>query len=59
MPAAANVIGLEFEDDETTGISEEVIVNSEKSSEGWYTLDGRKLEKIPRQKGVYIMNRRL
>jgi hypothetical protein len=59
VPAAANVIGLEFEDDETTGISEEVIVNSEKSSEGWYTLDGRKLEKIPRQKGVYIMNRRL
>ena len=49
-------IGLEFEDEETTGVSEEVIVNSEKSADAWYTIDGRKLDKKPTQKGVYIMN---
>ena len=52
----ANGIGLVFEDEETTGISEEVIVNSEESTDDWYTLDGRKLDKKPTQKGVYIMN---
>ena len=56
VPAAANYVALEFEDEETTGISEEVIVNSEESADEWYTLDGRKLEKRPTQKGVYIMN---
>ena len=39
-----------------TGISEEVIVNSEESTDNWYTLNGRKLDKKPTQKGVYIMN---
>ncbi len=52
----ANSVGLEFEDDETTGISEEIIVNSEKSAGEWYTLDGQKFDKKPTQKGVYIMD---
>ena len=56
VPAAANYVALEFEDEETTGIGEEVIVNSEESADEWYTLDGRKLDKKPTQKGVYIMN---
>ena len=25
-------------------------------SEGWYTLDGRKLSGVPTQKGIYINN---
>ena len=52
----AGPIMLEFEDEETTGISEEVIGNSEKSVEVWYTIDGRKLDGKPTQKGVYIVN---
>ncbi len=54
----ANGITLEFEDEETTGISEEVIVNSEKSADIWFTLDGRKLNGKPTQKGIYIVNGR-
>ena len=56
LPASANFVGLEFEDEETTGISEEVIGNSEKSVEVWYTIDGQKLDGKPTQKGVYIVN---
>ena len=54
----ANGITLEFEDEETTGISEEVIVNSAKSTDIWFTLDGRKLNGKPTQKGIYIVNGR-
>ena len=45
---------------ETTGISEKGIVNSEKfaPTTGWYSLDGRKLSGEPTQKGVYIHNGR-
>ena len=44
-----------FGDDET-GISEKVIVKSEKfaTASGWYTLDGRKLDGRPTKKGLYI-----
>ena len=39
----------------TTGISEKVIVNSEKfAAAGWYSLDGRKLSAAPTAKGIYI-----
>ena len=46
---------LNFGDDET-GISEKVIVKSEKfaTAAGWYTLDGRKLDGRPTKKGLYI-----
>ena len=54
--ALANGITLEFDDEETTGISDEVIVNSEKSVDVWYTVDGQKIEGKPTQKGVYIVN---
>ena len=42
--------------DETTSLSEELRVKSEEfaPATGWYTLDGRKLDKLPGQKGVYI-----
>ena len=51
--ASANFIGLEFEDEETTSITS---VECLMPNDGfWYTLDGRKLDKKPTQKGVYIM----
>jgi len=41
---------------DTTGI-DATLVNSERvNSEAWYTLDGRKLQGKPAQKGVYISN---
>ena len=46
-------------DDETTGVSEKGIVNSEKlATATWYDLNGRKLDGMPTKKGVYIMNGR-
>ena len=41
---------------DTTGI-DAILMNSERvNSETWYTLDGRKLQDKPTQKGVYISN---
>ena len=41
---------------DTTGI-DATLVNSERvNSEAWYTLDGRKMQGKPTQKGVYITN---
>ena len=46
-------------DDETTGLSEKGIVNSEKfATATWYDLNGRKLDKMPTKKGVYLFNGR-
>ena len=45
--------------DETTGLSEELRVKSEEfATATWYDLNGRKLDKMPTKKGVYIMNGR-
>ena len=45
--------------DETTGVSEKGIVNSEKfATATWYDLNGRKLDKMPTKKGVYLFNGR-
>ena len=45
-------------DGETTSLSEELRVKSEDiaTAEGWYTIDGRKLDKQPTKKGLYIYN---
>ena len=40
--------------DETTGISEKVIVNSEKFDGEWYDLGGRRIAQPT--KGIYIIN---
>ena len=42
--------------DETTGISEKGIVNSEQDA--WYSIDGRRLSGRPTAKGIYIHNGR-
>ena len=53
--ANARVISLVFSD-ETTGLSEKGIVNSEKfATATWYDLNGRKVA-APTKKGLYIMN---
>ena len=53
--ASARVINLVFSD-ETTGLSEKGIVNSEKfATATWYDLNGRKVA-APTKKGLYIMN---
>lgn len=44
-----------FDDDNTTGIREKVIVKSEEfATAAWYGLDGRRLNGKPTAKGVYI-----
>ena len=55
---AARSFELDFGDGETTSISEELRVKSEEFAPvtEWYTLDGRKLQGQPTQKGVYIVN---
>ena len=55
-PAAR--VYLAFED-ETTEIDATLIKSNEESgNDGWHTLDGRKLEKMPTKKGVYVANGR-
>ena len=50
--------GITLVFDETTGVSEKGIVNSEKfATATWYDLNGRKIA-APTKKGVYIMNGR-
>ena len=45
--------------DETTGLSEELRVKSEEfATATWYDLNGRKLDKMPTKKGVYLFNGR-
>ena len=41
-------------DDETTGVRS--IDNGQLTIDNWYDLNGRKLDKMPTKKGVYIMN---
>ena len=52
---SVSAIQMYFGDDETTGIITMSDVRS-KMSDVWYTLDGRKLDGKPTQKGIYIYN---
>ena len=48
---------LNFEEDETTSLSEELRVKNEDfATAQWYTLEGRKLIGKPSTKGMYIVN---
>ena len=52
---AINSFNLTFGDDSTqTGIGHTEITEITENSDAWYTLDGRKLQDTPTQKGVYI-----
>ena len=44
------------ENDGTTSIMDVRSFNEDMTAEGWYTIDGKKLEAVPTQKGVYINN---
>jgi len=44
------------EPDGTTSIMDVNSFNNMMSAEGWYTIDGKKLNAAPTQKGVYIQN---
>ena len=46
--------GQNQENEETTGVRP--IDNGQLTIENWYTLNGRKLDKKPTKKGVYILN---
>ena len=58
LAASARAFSMNLGDGETTSISEELRVKSEKfaTATECYTLDGRKLQGQPTQKGVYIVN---
>ena len=58
LPGSARTFVLDFGDDETTSISEELRVKSEEfaTATGWYTLEGLRLVSKPTTKGVYINN---
>jgi hypothetical protein len=52
---------LDFGDGESAGIHDMLNDNGEMISDtlsAWYTLDGRKLDGKPTQKGIYINNGR-
>ena len=53
----ARAFVMNFDEGETTGIITMSDVRSE-MSDGWYTLDGRKLSGKPSMKGVYVNNGR-
>ena len=53
LSSSANAVGIIF-DDETDGI--ESISGMGHANGDWFTLDGRKLNSRPAQKGVYILN---
>ena len=55
--AGARAFVMNFEEGETTGIITMSDVRSE-MSDGWYTIDGRKLSGKPSVKGVYVNNGR-
>ena len=58
LAAGARAFSMTLGDGEITSISEELRVESEEfaTATEWYTLDGRKLQGQPTQKGVYIVN---
>ena len=56
--SARAVTTIDFIDDETTSINEELRMKDEKSAGTWYALDGRRLSSRPTTKGIYIHNGR-
>ena len=53
LSSSANAVGIIF-DDETNGI--ESISGMGHANGDWFTIDGRRLNSMPVQKGVYILN---
>ena len=63
---AALMINVDFDDDEITGITNTDFTDRDSSdsynscskANAWYSLDGRRLDSKPTQKGIYIVNGR-
>ena len=55
-PAGVRAFSLHFGDEDATGITNTNDTNHTNSNNAWYTLDGRKLQGKPTQKGLYIHN---
>ena len=55
LTAEVKGIRLLFGDDET-GIKTTNLTNQTNEADAWYSIDGRKLEGKPTQKGIYIVN---
>ena len=53
--AYAPALSIRFESDDTTGI-DTVDANAANGAEGWYDLNGRRLQGKPATKGVFIQN---
>ena len=47
---------IDFGDDEATGIISTTNYTNDTNSDAWFTLDGRKLDGKPTQRGIYINN---
>ena len=56
--SAGAKIGLVINDGETTSLNEELRMKSEEFGEGWYSIDGMKLNGEPKKKGIYIKDGR-
>jgi len=56
--AGARSFILDFGEGDVTSISTTNYTNDTNSSNEWYTLDGRRLQGKPAQKGVYVQNGR-
>ena len=54
LPAEVKGIRLLF--DEETGIATTNLTNQTNEADAWYSIDGRKLEGKPQQRGLYINN---
>ena len=50
------VKGIRIVFDEETGIATTNLTNQTNEADAWYTIDGRKLDKKPQQRGLYINN---
>ena len=58
IPEGSTARTLEFQEADGSTTAIEVVTNSNeiKNAEGWYTINGMKLESAPVEKGVYINN---
>ena len=54
-PAPARRFVLDFDGDVVTSI-DGICIDDSRTAEGWYSLDGRRLDRKPTRKGVYIHN---
>lgn len=55
-PALARSLVIDFNGDEVVTCIDVIRIAAGGQNEGWYSLDGRRLDRKPTRKGVYIHN---